>query len=90
MRKHRTLVRSTLALAALAAVASVVLTAAGAASARQANVTVTGAGSTFVSPLVAAWVAPVSNQLGLTLNYSPIGSGGSRSSTSRSKPCWSR
>ena len=72
MRKHRTLVRTTLALAAVAAVATV---GAGVASARQANVTVTGAGSTFVAPLVQAWVNPVSSHLHLTLNYSAVGSG---------------
>ena len=75
MRKHRTFVRSTLALAATAAVVVVALTAVGAASARQADVTVTGAGSTFVAPLVQAWVSPVSSQLNLNLSYTANGSG---------------
>jgi phosphate transport system substrate-binding protein len=72
MRKNRMLVRTTLALAAVAAVAAVGV---GAASARQANVTVNGAGSTFVAPLVQKWVSPVASQLHLTLNYSAVGSG---------------
>lgn len=72
MRKNRMLVRTTVALAAVAALAAIGV---GAASARQANVTVTGAGSTFVAPLVQAWVSPVASQLHLTLNYSAVGSG---------------
>ncbi len=76
MPKNGMLIRSTLVLAAMAAVAVAALTAAGAASARQtSNVTVNGAGSTFVAPLVAKWVAPVSSQLHITLNYSAVGSG---------------
>jgi phosphate transport system substrate-binding protein len=38
--------------------------------------TLVGAGSTFVAPLVNAWVEPLSETLGITLAYSPIGSGG--------------
>ena len=72
MRKNRMLVRTTLALAAVAALATIGV---GAASARQANITVTGAGSTFVAPLVQEWVSPVASQLHLTLNYSAVGSG---------------
>ena len=34
-----------------------------------------GAGSTFVAPLVQSWVAPVQSELGITLNYSSVGSG---------------
>lgn len=38
--------------------------------------TLNGAGSTFVAPLVDTWVARVKSALGVTLNYSAIGSGG--------------
>lgn len=52
------------------------LAAAATASARQTDTTLTGAGSTFVSPLVLTWAAAVGPQLGYTVNYSPIGSSG--------------
>jgi phosphate transport system substrate-binding protein len=48
----------------------------GGASARSTDTTITGAGSTFVSPLVQTWQQPVGQALGVTLNYNPIGSGG--------------
>jgi phosphate transport system substrate-binding protein len=59
---------------AVAAVLAV--TAAGAASAKSSSVTLNGAGSSFVAPLVNKWIGPVGSQLGITLNYSAIGSGG--------------
>lgn len=68
--------RFTLALAVVALVAALAVSAAGASSARKSGTTVTGAGSTFVAPLVAAWVSPVASALGITLQYSAIGSGG--------------
>jgi len=65
------------AVAALAAlVAAVAVSAAGAASARRADTTITGAGSTFVAPLIAQWVPAIANAHGYELQYSPIGSGG--------------
>jgi len=67
------LVRITLAFAAVAAVA---VTATGVASARQANTSISGAGSTFVAPLVSAWINPVANQLHINMSYNAIGSGG--------------
>jgi phosphate transport system substrate-binding protein len=36
----------------------------------------TGAGSTFVSPLISTWVAPYDAATGVHVDYSPIGSGG--------------
>jgi phosphate transport system substrate-binding protein len=36
----------------------------------------TGAGSTFVTKLVQAWIPPVDSQLGIKVTYGPIGSGG--------------
>jgi phosphate transport system substrate-binding protein len=41
-----------------------------------AGTTLNGAGSSFVSPLVAQWTEPVGKAYGYEVNYSPIGSGG--------------
>jgi len=62
--------------AALAALVTLAVVASGTASAKQAGTTLTGAGSTFVSPLVSQWIAPVGSAFGYELQYSPIGSGG--------------
>jgi phosphate transport system substrate-binding protein len=59
--------------AVLAAIA--IAGAAGAAQARTQATELTGAGSTFVAPLVAAWTQKV-DALGLKITYGPIGSGG--------------
>jgi phosphate transport system substrate-binding protein len=56
--------------------AALALVAAGSASARQTGTTLTGAGSTFVSPLVSQWIPAVGQAYGYELQYSPIGSGG--------------
>jgi phosphate transport system substrate-binding protein len=74
MPRDGKLIRIALAAAALAAVATLAVTTAAPASARS-SATVNGAGSTFVAPLVSAWVKPVA-RLGITLNYNPVGSGG--------------
>jgi phosphate transport system substrate-binding protein len=58
-----------------AAAALVAAAAANAGSAKRADTTLTGAGSTFVQPLVAAWVNPVGQSFGYTLQYSGVGSG---------------
>ena len=50
--------------------------AAGALAAKQNSTTITGAGSTFVAPLVAQWTQPLSRAYGFELQYSGIGSGG--------------
>jgi phosphate transport system substrate-binding protein len=62
-----------LVLAALAALLAVV--AAGTASAKQAGTTISGAGSTFVQPLVSQWTQPVASAYGYELQYSGVGSG---------------
>jgi len=62
--------------AVLALVAAVAAGMSAAAGARSSDTTITGAGSTFVSPLVQTWQQPVGGALGVTLNYNPIGSGG--------------
>jgi phosphate transport system substrate-binding protein len=69
------LVRITPALVAAALFGALAVTSAGAASAKRTSSTLNGAGSTFVSPLVQAWVGPVKSKLGMTLNYSAAGSG---------------
>jgi phosphate transport system substrate-binding protein len=60
-----------LCLAALAALIAVA-----AAQARQSGTTLSGAGSSFVSPLVTTWIPAVGSQLGYELQYNPIGSSG--------------
>jgi phosphate transport system substrate-binding protein len=69
-------VRITLALVAVAAAAALAAGTGSAAAKHSTGGTVNGAGSTFVAPLVSAWVDPVKSALGITLNYNPIGSGG--------------
>ena len=59
----------------LAAIAAA-LAATGAASAQKTDTTISGAGSTFVAPLVAQWVQPLGSAYGYSLQYSGIGSGG--------------
>src|SRR5437763_4523215 len=64
-------------LALVVAVAAAVAAGTGAAATkRSADTSITGAGSTFVSPLVQTWQQPVGGALGISLNYNPIGSGG--------------
>ncbi len=61
-------------LAVIAALAMSVSAASGATE-RQKAVTLNGAGSSFVFPLVSAWAPLVSSASGITVNYNPIGSG---------------
>src|SRR5689334_4311150 len=63
--------RITITLAVLAAA----LAAVAAATARTPDTTFTGAGSTFVSPLVSTWTPAVGEAFGYNLQYSPVGSG---------------
>src|SRR6266403_580337 len=70
--KERTSMRRGLALLAAAALA---LLAVAAVSAKSNDTTITGAGSSFVSPLVSAWTPAVGSAFGYTLQYSPVGSG---------------
>ena len=58
------------------AAASVAAVSAGAAGARSSETTISGAGSTFVQPLVQQWVQPLGSAFGYTLQYNGIGSGG--------------
>jgi phosphate transport system substrate-binding protein len=61
----------------LAAVAAVAIAGSGGtAQARPQATELTGAGSSFVAPLVAVWTARVDSALGMKITYGPIGSGG--------------
>ena len=65
-----------LALVALAgAVTAVAVGVAGASTDRHAGTTITGAGSTFVQPLVSQWISPLGSAYGYELQYSGVGSG---------------
>jgi phosphate transport system substrate-binding protein len=62
-------------LSILAAGLVVALTAAVAAGAKSSGTTLTGAGSTFVSPLVSQWASDYASKTGVQIAYSPVGSG---------------
>src|SRR3954454_21925979 len=57
------------------AAGAAVLVAAAAATAKSTDSTITGAGSTFVQPLVAAWTPAIGKAFGYTVQYSGVGSG---------------
>jgi phosphate transport system substrate-binding protein len=60
---------------ALIATSALALLAVAAAGAKSNDTTITGAGSSFVSPLVSTWTPAVGSAFGYTLQYSPVGSG---------------
>ncbi len=64
-----------LALIAVGALALLVAAAAGAKSTTKQDTTITGAGSTFVQPLVNAWTPALGHAFGYTVQYSGVGSG---------------
>src|SRR5689334_6435338 len=70
--KERTFMKRGLALIAAAGIALLSVAAAGASS---KGTTITGAGSTFVQPLVAAWTPAIGSAFGYNLQYSGVGSG---------------
>ena len=65
-----------LALLAVAMLALLAVTGAGAKSSRHSATTISGAGSTFVSPLVSVWTPALGSAFDYTVQYSAIGSGG--------------
>jgi phosphate transport system substrate-binding protein len=67
------LTRRTLAVLGAIAAALVLTTSAGA---QKSGGSLVGAGSSFVAPLVSAWIPKVDSAYGLKVTYGPIGSGG--------------
>src|SRR4051794_41873343 len=51
------------------------LVAAAAATATSNDTTISGAGSSFVSPLVSTWTPALGSAFGYSVQYSPVGSG---------------
>ncbi len=76
MPKSGSFIRTTLALGLAGLVAAIAVSAAAAAPARKTATTISGAGSTFVAPLIAQWIPAVGSAYGYNLQYSAIGSGG--------------
>src|SRR5438093_10209906 len=76
MPKSGTFIRTLIAVAAAPILAAVAAGTAGAAPAKTSGTTLSGAGSTFVSPLVSQWIPAIGSAYGYELQYSPIGSGG--------------
>jgi phosphate transport system substrate-binding protein len=60
---------------ALIAASATALLAVGAAGAKSNDTTITGAGSTFVAPLVSAWTPALGSAFGYSVQYSAVGSG---------------
>jgi phosphate transport system substrate-binding protein len=76
MPRNGKLAGITLALVSAALLGTLAVTSAGATSAKRSATGVKGAGSTFVAPLVNAWINPVGSALGISLSYNAIGSTG--------------
>jgi phosphate transport system substrate-binding protein len=76
MPKYRSFLRRTALVGAVAVLAVTAAATAGASQSRKSGTTLSGAGSTFVAPLVAQWVNPIGAAYGYELQYSGIGSGG--------------
>src|SRR5262245_41117120 len=68
--------RTGLSLLVIAALALLAAAGAGAKTQRQSATTISGAGSTFVSPLVSLWTPAIGSAFDYTIQYSGIGSGG--------------
>src|SRR5262249_35437144 len=71
---------------ALLTAATVAAIAAGTAGARSTDVTISGAGSTFVQPLVSQWTQPLGSAYGYSLQHSGIGSGGAHAARTAPPP----
>jgi phosphate transport system substrate-binding protein len=67
--------RKAIALLAVATVALLAAAAAGASHAKTADVSINGAGSSLVNPLVQQWISPLGSAYGYSLNYQSVGSG---------------
>ena len=62
-------------LAALGLVAVLAAVGAGTANAKSSDTRLTGAGSSFVFPLVSQWIPALGSAYGINLTYAPVGSG---------------
>jgi phosphate transport system substrate-binding protein len=76
MPKSGNFIRTLALLAVAAIVAAVAAASVGAAPAKKSATTISGAGSSFVAPLVNQWIPAVGSAYGYELQYNPIGSGG--------------
>jgi phosphate transport system substrate-binding protein len=76
MPKFGNFIRTFGVLAVAATVAAFAAAGAGAAPAKKSGTTISGAGSSFVAPLVNQWIPAVGSAFGYELQYNPIGSGG--------------
>jgi phosphate transport system substrate-binding protein len=68
--------RTLIVLVGLLAVGLTLAATAGATSSKRTAGSLTGAGSSFVSPLVTSWIPQVDSAFGIKITYGPIGSGG--------------
>jgi phosphate transport system substrate-binding protein len=75
MPKYRNFLRRSALAGAVAVLAVTAAGTAGASQSRKAGTTISGAGSTFVQPLVSQWVSPIGAAYGYELQYSGVGSG---------------
>jgi len=75
MRKLGPSIRIVALVALAGMLAAVAVGAAGASTKRHTATTITGAGSTFVAPLIAQWISPLGSAYGYELQYSAVGSG---------------
>ena len=76
--KGEGLMKRALAIVGLVGVIAVAAVAgrAEASTTRKSAASLTGAGSSFVFPLVSAWIPQLGSAFGINVNYAPIGSGG--------------
>src|SRR5262245_33668763 len=65
-----------LCVAAASAFAAIGATSIPASNAKRAGDALSGAGSSFVSPLVSKWQTDYPSKTGVDINYNPVGSGG--------------
>jgi phosphate transport system substrate-binding protein len=76
MPKSGNFIRTLALLAVAAIVAAVAAASVGAAPAKRSGTSISGAGSSFVAPLVNQWIPAVGSAYDYQLQYNPIGSGG--------------
>ncbi len=75
MPKSGNFIRTLMFLGAVAIAVAAAVGTATASPAKSSGVTLSGAGSTFVQPLVSQWIQPIGGAYGYELQYSGVGSG---------------